>query len=75
MDQNRYKEFQRYKHHPEVAKQLQGGECIAYGARLVKQAEEDIPDTEYTFIIPCGAGQWDFVIVFVVTKPGEGYDC
>ena len=26
-----YKEFQRFKHHPEIAKHLQGGTCISYG--------------------------------------------
>ena len=33
----RYKEFQRFKHHPHVAKQLEGGECIAYGARTLNE--------------------------------------
>lgn len=33
----RYKEFQRYKHHPQVAAQLEGGECIAYGARTLNE--------------------------------------
>lgn len=33
----RYKEFQRYKHHPQVAEQLDGGECIAYGARTLNE--------------------------------------
>lgn len=32
-----YKEFQRYKHHPQVAAQLEGGECIAYGARSLNE--------------------------------------
>lgn len=32
-----YKEFQRYKHHPQVAAQLEGGECIAYGARTLNE--------------------------------------
>jgi electron-transferring-flavoprotein dehydrogenase len=30
-----YDEFQRYKHHPEIAKYLQGGERITYGARAL----------------------------------------
>ncbi|CAM9793354.1 unnamed protein product [Pylaiella littoralis] len=34
---NPYKEFQRYKHHPQVAEQLEGGECIAYGARTLNE--------------------------------------
>eukprot|EP00904_Undaria_pinnatifida_P006202 jgi/Undpi1/2711/HiC_scaffold_14.g06089.m1 len=34
---NPYKEFQRFKHHPQVANQLKGGECIAYGARSLNE--------------------------------------
>jgi electron-transferring-flavoprotein dehydrogenase len=34
---NPYKEFQRWKHHPEVAKYLEGGECIAYGGRVLNE--------------------------------------
>lgn len=30
-----YDEFQRYKHHPEIAQYLEGGERIAYGARAI----------------------------------------
>ena len=30
-----YKEFQRFKHHPEVAKHLEGGECVSYGKYIV----------------------------------------
>ena len=30
-----YDEFQRYKHHPEIAKYLQGGTRITYGARAL----------------------------------------
>ena len=30
-----FDEFQRYKHHPEVSKYLEGGERIAYGARAI----------------------------------------
>lgn len=30
-----YMEFQRYKHHPRVAKVLEGGKRVAYGARAV----------------------------------------
>ena len=30
-----FDEFQRYKHHPEIAQYLQGGERIAYGARAI----------------------------------------
>ena len=30
-----YDEFQRYKHHPEIAKHLEGGERVTYGARAL----------------------------------------
>ncbi len=30
-----YDEFQRYKHHPEIAKYLEGGERLTYGARAL----------------------------------------
>jgi len=30
-----YDEFQRYKHHPEIAKHLKGGERLTYGARAL----------------------------------------
>jgi len=32
-----FDEFQRFKHHPEVAKYLQGGKRIAYGARAISE--------------------------------------
>ncbi|CAM9145562.1 unnamed protein product [Phaeothamnion confervicola] len=34
---NPYKEFQRWKHHPEIAKHIDGGDCIAYGARCLNE--------------------------------------
>lgn len=34
---NPYREFQQWKHHPDVAKYLKGGECIAYGARCLNE--------------------------------------
>ena len=34
---NPYKEFQRWKHHPAIAKHLEGGECVAYGARALNE--------------------------------------
>ena len=30
-----YDEFQRYKHHPQIAKHIQGGERLTYGARAL----------------------------------------
>jgi electron-transferring-flavoprotein dehydrogenase len=34
---NPYREFQRWKHHAAIAKHLQGGECISYGARCLNE--------------------------------------
>jgi electron-transferring-flavoprotein dehydrogenase len=34
---NPYKEFQQVKHHPDIKKHLEGGECIAYGARVINE--------------------------------------
>lgn len=34
---NPYKEFQRWKHHPQIMKHLEGGECISYGARALNE--------------------------------------
>lgn len=34
---NPYKEFQRWKHHPEVRKHIEGGTCISYGARCLNE--------------------------------------
>ncbi|MEW5687028.1 MAG: electron transfer flavoprotein-ubiquinone oxidoreductase [Pseudomonadota bacterium] len=32
-----FDEFQRYKHHPEISKYLEGGKRIAYGARAISE--------------------------------------
>jgi len=32
-----YQEFQRWKHHPDVSKHLEGGSCIQYGARCLNE--------------------------------------
>ncbi len=32
-----FDEFQRCKHHPEIAKHLEGGKRIAYGARAISE--------------------------------------
>ncbi|WP_411289219.1 electron transfer flavoprotein-ubiquinone oxidoreductase [Phenylobacterium sp.] len=32
-----FDEFQRFKHHPEIAKHLEGGKRIAYGARAISE--------------------------------------
>jgi len=34
---NPYKEFQRWKHHPLIKGQIEGGECISYGARVLNE--------------------------------------
>lgn len=34
---NPYMTFQQWKHHPEISKHLNGGECISYGARVLNE--------------------------------------
>ncbi len=34
---NPYKEFQRFKHHPQIRQYLEGGTCISYGARALNE--------------------------------------
>ncbi|GMI28617.1 hypothetical protein TeGR_g7802 [Tetraparma gracilis] len=34
---NPYREFQRWKHHPDVKKHLEGGTCVSYGARVLNE--------------------------------------
>ena len=49
---NPYKEFQRFKHHPIIQEQLEGGTCIKYGARAISEGGlQSIPK----FIFPGGA--------------------
>ena len=36
---NPYKEFQKWKTHPEVRKHFEGGTCISYGARVLNEGE------------------------------------
>ncbi len=43
-----YMEFQRWKHHPDVAEVLQGGKRISYGARVVtKGGYQSIPQAAF----------------------------
>jgi len=43
-----YMEFQRFKHHPEIAKVLEGGKRVAYGARAVtKGGYQSIPQAAF----------------------------
>jgi electron-transferring-flavoprotein dehydrogenase len=52
-------EFQRFKHHPEIAKVLEGGKRVAYGARAVtKGGFQSIPKTAFPggALLGCSAG-------------------
>lgn len=56
---NPYREFQRWKHHPEVSKYLEGGECIAYGGRVLNEGGyHAIPKLTFPggALIGCSAG-------------------
>jgi electron-transferring-flavoprotein dehydrogenase len=52
-------EFQRWKHHPLVAKHLQGGTCVSYGARALNEGGyHAIPKLTFPggAILGCSAG-------------------
>ena len=54
-----YREFQRWKHHPEIAHHLRGGECVAYGARTLNEGGwHSIPKLTFPggALVGCGAG-------------------
>ncbi|PRX37297.1 electron-transferring-flavoprotein dehydrogenase [Meinhardsimonia xiamenensis] len=54
-----YMEFQRFKHHPMIAKLLEGGRRVAYGARAVtKGGWQSIPQTAFPggVLLGCSAG-------------------
>jgi len=54
-----YKEFQRFKHHPAVSRHLVGGECIAYGARVLNEGGyHAIPKLTFPggALVGCAAG-------------------
>lgn len=54
-----YMEFQRFKHHPEIAKVLQGGKRVAYGARAVtKGGYQSIPQSAFPggALLGCSSG-------------------
>jgi len=56
---NPYREFQRWKHHPDVRKHLEGGECISYGARVLNEGGfHAIPKLTFPggALIGCSAG-------------------
>jgi len=54
-----YMEFQRLKHHPKIAKLLEGGRRVAYGARAVtKGGFQSIPQVSFPggALLGCSAG-------------------
>ena len=54
-----YMEFQRLKHHPKIAKLLEGGKRVAYGARAVtKGGYQSIPEVAFPggALLGCSAG-------------------
>lgn len=54
-----YAEFQRWKHHPEIAEVLKGGKRVAYGARVVtKGGYQSIPKVAFPggALLGCTAG-------------------
>jgi electron-transferring-flavoprotein dehydrogenase len=56
---NPYKEFQKWKTHPEVRKHFEGGTCIAYGARVLNEGGyHAIPKVTFPggALVGCAAG-------------------
>ena len=54
-----YMEFQRWKHHPDIAQVLEGGKRVSYGARVVtKGGYQSIPKTVFPggALLGCSAG-------------------
>ncbi|KAK0531740.1 hypothetical protein OC842_003524 [Tilletia horrida] len=54
-----FREFQRMKHHPVFADLLEGGECLAYGARVLNEGGyQSIPKLHFPggALIGCSAG-------------------
>jgi electron-transferring-flavoprotein dehydrogenase len=54
-----FEEFQRFKHHPDVAKHLKGGERVSYGARAITEGGwQSIPKLTFPggALIGCSAG-------------------
>ncbi|MEX5727867.1 electron-transferring-flavoprotein dehydrogenase [Rhodovulum iodosum] len=54
-----YMEFQRFKHHPEVSKLLEGGKRVAYGARAISEGGyQSIPKAAFPggVLLGCSAG-------------------
>ncbi|MBW3166437.1 electron transfer flavoprotein-ubiquinone oxidoreductase [Ferrimonas balearica] len=60
---NPFEEFQRFKTHPEIAKHLEGGERISYGARAIaKGGFNSLPKMSFPggLLIGCDAGTLNF---------------
>lgn len=58
-----FEEFQRYKHHPVIAKCLQNGKRLAYGARAIaKGGIQSLPKMAFPggMLIGCDAGTLNF---------------
>ena len=54
-----YEEFQRFKHHPDVIKHLEGGKRIAYGARAISEGGwQSLPKLTFPggALLGCAAG-------------------
>ena len=54
-----YQEFQRYKHHPDIARYLEGGKRVAYGARAITEGGlQSVPHLAFPggVIAGCSAG-------------------
>jgi len=54
-----YQTFQTWKHHPEISKHLEGGECVSYGARVLNEGGfYSIPKLTFPggALIGCSAG-------------------
>jgi electron-transferring-flavoprotein dehydrogenase len=56
---NPFREFQRWKHHPQISKYLEGGERVSYGARAVnKGGMQSLPELSFPggVLAGCEAG-------------------
>jgi len=56
---NPYKEFQRWKEHPDIKKHFEGGTCISYGARVLNEGGlNSLPKLTFKggCLIGCSAG-------------------
>jgi electron-transferring-flavoprotein dehydrogenase len=54
-----YMEFQRFKHHPDIAKLLEGGKRVAYGARAISEGGwQSVPKLVFPggALLGCSAG-------------------